>query len=1037
MALMMDKKPTEYRGEAFVWEKLSSLLPNDIVVYNHREIIDDRQFDFALLIKDVGILIIEVKGWQAKYIFDVKSPDEIIMQGEEKPLGSPVKQARGYRFDWLNFLQENFGISPVVLSVVCYPFISEKEYYSSKLNVVSAKDFTIFSDDLENANRLGQKINNVFIKKKPLNSTPFNDDAVAMIRQYFEPSYKVKEDNVYNVADQYSLLKILGEEPTEQECDEMVKAYFAGTKIIVFTNSRNVLTELAAKLQHEFHERKIVDDKGNLRFAKANEMQDVFSINSKGFRLFNFEAYLLSKDYTNCTNFVAVEGCIEEKHEKLLETIAEDTGFNYQQYKVEHAPTDKNVLVQAGAGTGKTYSMVSRIAFLCNKRQPAINSLVSEIAMVTFTNEAADNMKVRLKQYFMNCFILTRKKQVLHQLESVDLMQISTIHKFAKTILQNTSMSYGLGYDFTISSGDYAKEQIYGKYLNAFLVEKQKQDPNFAQQLHMPVHRFRKLLMRFSEQLYNKSYNIKNLTYSALGTFEEWPFFNDVIMEVMIPAETEYEESLFSKNKVDLKESMILLNHAVNGSFKKKCNLKYKYLFVDEFQDTDDVQIDSFLRFQDILKELKLFVVGDLKQSIYRFRGATVSAFDLIESEKGNWKEYSLNINYRTDYRLLKIYDDIFIRMGQRKMLPFEPNKDSLKSILESGIPKHDLITKISFVGDEMRMNLLFAEIERQKAMVEYLNRNHRLNAKDKIIAILVRDNWQIHEILQESKNRGYFIETEVGGDLYQLAPALDLYKLILALLNPREPEYLFNLISSNYIKLHVDIQGLHGLDKDIQAEKLIEVLDEYFLKTYEKRWLDIVQDTRIEPVLMLLRNIYEATKPWNKYDDEAANQRFYKANYELVLEKIIKTYSVDYLTLNVMENSLHINILTKQEELARNIEIETDDIRVICTTVHKAKGLEYGTVILPYMGCDIGSMKKAELDVYVEDDKLAYGIKIGDDVNKKYNSNYDISEEQNERINEESRVLYVALTRAIRNVVWFKDEESKSKISWQRLMEV
>lgn len=187
----------------------------------------------------------------------------------------------------------------------------------------------------------------------------------------------------------------------------------------------------------------------------------------------------------------------------------------------------------------------------------------------------------------------------------------------------------------------------------------------------------------------------------------------------------------------------------------------------------------------------------------------------------------------------------------------------------------------------------------------------------------------------------------------------------------------------------------------------------------------------------MLLRNIYEATKPWNKYDKEIANQKFYKANYELVLEKIIKTYSVDYLTLNIIENSLHINIITKQEELARNIEIETDDIRVICTTVHKAKGLEYGTVILPYMGSDIGSMKKADLDVYVENNKLAYGIRIGEDPNKKYNSNYDISEEQSERINEEARVLYVALTRAIRNVVWFKDEESKSKISWQKLMEV
>lgn len=1037
MALMRDKKPTEYQGEALVWEKISSLLPNDVVVYNNRELIDDRQFDFSLVIKDVGILIIEVKGWQTKYIYDVKGPDEIIMQGEEKPLGSPVKQARSYRFDWLNFLRDEFGISPVVLSCVCYPFISEKEYYASKLNVVSAKDFTIFSDDLENANRFGRKISNMFIKKKPLNSTPTDDTVVAMIRQYFEPSYKIQQNIDCNVSEQYSLLKIFGKDPEEDEYLELLKAYFSGTKVILFVNSKNVLIQVCIKLQQEFIKRKIVNDRGNLRLAKEDEIQEGFVIGSKGFRIFNFEVYLLSQDFTHGENFVVVEGHVDENYENLLQNVAADTGFNYQQYKVEHAPANENVLVKAGAGTGKTYSMVSRIAFLCNKRQRAVNNLVDEIAMVTFTNEAADNMKVRLKQYFMNCYILTRKKHVLHQLEAVDLMQISTIHKFAKTILQSVALSYGLGFDFSISSGDFAKEQIYGKYLNAFLVNKQKSDSNFAQQLQMPIHRFRKLIMRFSDQLYNKSYDIKKLTYSVLGTFEEWPFFNDVIMEVILPAEAEYEESLFSKNKIDLKESMILLNHAVNGSFKKKCTLKYKYLFVDEFQDTDDVQIDSFLGLQDILKELKLFVVGDLKQSIYRFRGATISAFDLIENEKNIWNEYSLNTNYRTDYRLLKKYDEIFFKMGQKKILPFERKNDSLNSTLESHMPKHDLITKISFAGDEMRMELLFAEIERQKAMLEYLNRNHRLGAKDKVIAILVRDNWQIHEILQESKNRACFIETEVGGDLYQLAPALDLYKLVLALLNPREPEYLFNLICSNYINLHVDIQGLHGIEKDIQAEKLIQVLDQYFLKTYEKKWLEIVQETRTKPVLMLLRNIYEATKPWNKYDKEIANQKFYKANYELVLEKIIKTYSVDYLTLNVIENSLHINIITKQEELARNIEIETDDIRVICTTVHKAKGLEYGTVILPYMGSDIGSMKKADLDVYVENNKLAYGIRIGEDPNKKYNSNYDISEEQSERINEEARVLYVALTRAIRNVVWFKDEESKSKISWQKLMEV
>lgn len=625
----------------------------------------------------------------------------------------------------------------------------------------------------------------------------------------------------------------------------------------------------------------------------------------------------------------------------------------------------------------------------------------------------------------------------MHEIEAVDLMQISTIHKFAKAVLQSTAMEYGLGAEFAISSNEYAKEQIYEKYLNDFLVRKQNEEPNFAQQLRMPVHKFRKLLMHFSQQLYNKSYGIKELKAENLGTFEEWSFFNEVIMEVMIPAEKEYEEQLFSKNKIDLKESMLLLNDAVNGAFKGKCGLKYKYLFIDEFQDTDDVQIDSFLKLQNVIKNTNLFVVGDLKQSIYRFRGATISAFDLIRVDETKWEEFSLTINYRTDKRLLDRFDAIFSKMGSRGYLPFLKGKDSLSSSIDTYLPAYDLITKLEYEGDEQRMEVLFAEIKRQKDITKYLSRHHKLSHKDKMIAILVRDNWQIHNILEEAKMRGEFIETQVGGDLYQLTPALDLYKLVLALLNPRDPVCLFNLIDSDYVEMKLDIQGLHGLNREEQVSKLAEVLNQYFKGKLNRTWEQVIYDTKIQPILMLLRNIYEGCQPWFQYSDNENEQRFYKANYELVLEKIIKTYSVDYLTLNVIEHSMHINIMTKQEELARNVEIETDDIRVICTTVHKAKGLEYGCVILPYMGMDIAFMKKADLDVYVENDKLAYGIRIGDEPNKKYNSNYDISQEQNERVNEESRVLYVALTRAIRNVVWMRDTKSKSNISWQNLMEV
>ena len=1036
MALMMDNKPTEYRGEALVWEKLSSLLPNDVVVYNHREVVDDREFDFALLIKNVGIMVIEVKGWQAQYIFDVKSPDEIIIEGESKVYGSPEKQARGYRFDWLNFLNDQFGISPVVLSMVCYPFISEKEYRDVRLDVVSSKDFTIFSDDLSTASKLGQKISNAFVKKKPLNSTPFDEGAMAVVRQYFEPSYKAKDEQITEVADAYSILKIFNENLSESEAEDLVNSYFSGTKVITFVKKKDDLNMIVSKIADGFRKRGIISDKGDIRLAEADELQPEFLCNDNSFRIFNFEIYIHNLDL-DTDEVIVVEGQYTEQQEIVLESVANSTNWNFDQFKVEHVKGNKNILVQAGAGTGKTYSMVSRIAYLCLSRSHFVNNPVDEIAMVTFTNEAADNMKVRLKRYFMNCYILTKNKKILHEIEAVDLMQISTIHKFAKAVLQSTAMEYGLGAEFAISSSEYAKEQVYEKYLNDFLVRRQKEEANFAQQLRMPVHKFRKLLMHFSQQLYNKSYGIKELKAENLGTFEEWPFFNEVIMEVMIPAEKEYEEQIFSKNKVDLKESMLLLNDVVNGAFRGKCSLRYKYLFIDEFQDTDDVQIDSFLKLQNVIKNVKLFVVGDLKQSIYRFRGATISAFDLIRTDDSQWEEFSLTINYRTDKRLLDKFDGIFSKMGSRGYLPFLQGRDSLNSSIDTFLPAHDLITKLEYEGDEQRMDALFAEIERQKDIIKYLSTHHKLTSKDMMIAILVRDNWQIHDILEEAKVRGEFIETQVGGDLYQLTPALDLYKLVLALLNPRDPVCLFNLIDSNYIGIDLDIQGLHGLDREVQISKLIEVLNQYFIGKLNRNWEQIISDTKIQPILMLLRNIYEGCQPWFRYSDNENEQKFYKANYELVLEKIIKTYSVDYLTLNVIEHSMHINIMTKQEELARNVENETDDIRVICTTVHKAKGLEYGCVIMPYMGMDIASMKKADLDVYVENDKLAYGIRIGDEPNKKYNSNYDISQEQTERVNEESRVLYVALTRAIRNVVWMKDVKSKSKISWQNLMEV
>ena len=153
-------------------------------------------------------------------------------------------------------------------------------------------------------------------------------------------------------------------------------------------------------------------------------------------------------------------------------------------------------------------------------------------------------------------------------------------------------------------------------------------------------------------------------------------------------------------------------------------------------------------------------------------------------------------------------------------------------------------------------------------------------------------------------------------------------------------------------------------------------------------------------------------------------------------MERIIKYARVDALTLNQIIEYLRINILTGQQQLSREIEIDDDDdIQLMCTTIHKAKGLEYGTVILPYTDDDISDLKKAKLDANYSDGKLSYTVLFENKVRER-NSNYDEIVEVDEQIAEESRILYVALTRAIRNCVWIHNLDSNPVVSWSSFME-
>ena len=1038
MAMMIDKKP-EYKGEGKLWDSLSDNLPGEAIVYNGREV-NGREFDFCVLMKNIGMIVIEVKGWIADSIFDVAGVDEIIIQGYDKPEKSPKKQARAYRFGLLNMISDKYNVSPLIFDLVCYPFITKKEYYEKRLDIVSEESLTLFKEDLSDPIRLGDKLLNAYNQCKSIPHAEMDEELMGKIRQHFEPHFQVKKPLELSNQVPYSVAIADAKKMAKKQIHDIVDSYLKGTKTVIFVESEDVADSILYVLEGELNDKGVYAEKNNLRLKK--DANNEFSVKSNSFRIFNFELYVVDglSDFLE-ESVTIYEGDCTSEERVILEKLSQRTAFNIQQYFIEHASTVKNILVRAGAGTGKTYSMVSRIAFLCNKFENPTVNLIDDIAMVTFTNDAADNMKNRLKQMFINYFVLTSDPKFLKYIEDTDFMRISTIHKFAREIIKEASMQMGLGDNFAITSGDYIKEQIYEKYLNDFIAKKEAENPNFINEIKLPLYQFRRMLVEFSNQLYNKSIDIKKIKEEELGNAPGLlPFFNEIIVEVIIAAEIEYATKIQESNKIDLRETMIVLNDVVNQKDKDKTHLDYKYIFIDEFQDTDDAQIDSFLKIQQLIgKECNLFVVGDLKQSIYRFRGATISAFKRLNATPDRWEEHTINTNYRTDSRLLEVMDEIFQGMGASAWLPYVYDADHLVSNLNGGANEDELFECVPYHGkNDEQLEVLLGLLKREKNKIIELEKTRKLSKEEKTIAILVRENWQIEEIIKGCKelDEEVEIETKVGGDLYQLDSTIDFCKLLMALTNPDDPVCLVNFIESNYIDMPLWYQGLQNEEKHNQTSKLVEALDKYFMARMNKTWNGLVAYVQANPVLVVLKTIFETLQPWNKYSEDLDKQRFYKSNYELLIEKIIKSYSVDYLTLTVIANSIQINILTGQQELARATAEDETGIRFLCTTVHKAKGLEYGTVILPFTGQAIDNLKKANTDVNYSSSKLAYSIKV-DENKKDCNSNYDSQEEIGQRICEEARILYVALTRAIRNCIWMKDTDKKSNMSWSKFLEV
>ena len=143
-------------------------------------------------------------------------------------------------------------------------------------------------------------------------------------------------------------------------------------------------------------------------FLKRYKQFKIRKDKGEGFKdsIYNLNIYYYKRNDIN-KSFFFINGTIGE-YDEIVKKIDKYTNFNYNQFILEHYDCEKDIIVEAGAGTGKTYSMISRITYLVYKHSYTSENILKKIVMITFTNEAANNMKKKLKEYYENYYLLTQ-----------------------------------------------------------------------------------------------------------------------------------------------------------------------------------------------------------------------------------------------------------------------------------------------------------------------------------------------------------------------------------------------------------------------------------------------------------------------------------------------------------------------------------------------------------------------------------------------------------------------------------------------------
>ena len=572
---------------------------------------------------------------------------------------------------------------------------------------------------------------------------------------------------------------------------------------------------------------------------------------------------------------------------------------------------DGSILILAGAGSGKTRTITYRIAHMIEN----VGISPYSILAVTFTNKAAKEMRERVEELVGDI---------------AKACTISTFHSFGMRLLRMYAKEVGYNSNFTIYDTDdqkrIVKAILKGQNLSINGVKLTERD-------------LVSMISKIKEQI---------------KTLDEYSVMNKQIVEVY----DKYNRALLESNAMDFSD--ILLNTyklLQKPEILEKVQNKYKYIMIDEYQDTNNLQykiIDLIAR-----KSSNLCVVGDENQSIYGFRGANILNILNFETNYNNAKIIKLEENYRSTTTILDAANELI-----------KNNKSSKDKKLWTQNGKGDLIKVLAC--DNAR-----DEVSR---IIEIIKENHQNGIAYREMTILYRTNAQ-SRVFEEGLLR-YSIPHKVFGGIsfYSRAEIKDIIAYLSIIVNPQDELNLQRII--NVPKRKVGEKGvekiiayarennlnlLEALSHIKEISGLTAVGKEKLLEMY-----DIIKELKDLSYTETASYIVQTLIDKIKYID------YIKENYDDAEARIenIDEFKNSILELENVVGELRLNEYLENVSLISatdDLEEKSDYVKLM--TIHNSKGLEFPIVFLVGFENEIfpGSRAMFEEKEMEEERRLCY----------------------------------------------------------------